>query len=310
MQNKLTRLVKEPLIQFLLIGACIYGTYALYDAPDGNLADRTIFVDEARIAGFISQWEARWNRPPTRQELDGVISAFVRENILSRQALAMGLGADDPIVRRRLAQKLEFLTSDIALFREPAAGELEQYFRNHQDSYRDPDRITFSHVFIDPDLRDESTLDDAAELLARLQAAGEPDPATLDVGDRFMLQSYYPEATELDIRRQLGSGFSVTVMQLVPGQWHGPVLSGYGTHLVYVYAVQDAPPPLFADVQQAVLANWQTKQQEAFNAEFFEGLKSRYNIVIAEPPVDRLIEGRAADTSIRQESGVGAEPAS
>ncbi len=310
MRGKLTRLAKEPLIQFLLIGAFIYGLSALYGTREDTLADRTIIVDETRIAGFINQWEARWNRPPTRQELDGVISAFVRENVLSRQALAMGLGEDDPITRRRLAQKLEFLTNDIALLKEPAEGELERYFQDHQNSYRDPDLVTFSHVFINPDLRGESTLDDAGELLAALQAAGIPDAATLDVGDRFMLPSYYREASELDIRRQLGSGFSAAVMQLVPGQWHGPVLSGYGTHLVYVYSIQETPLPQFADVQQAVLENWQTEQQETFNEEFFESLKSRYNIVIAEPPVEMLTEGRAADTNIRQAPGAGTGPES
>jgi hypothetical protein len=302
-------LAKEPLIQFLLIGVCIYGAYALYGSPEEDVSDRTIVVDASRIENFIGEWERRWNRPPTRQELDGVISTFVREDILYRQAVAMGLGEDDPITRRRLAQKLEFLTNDIALFKEPAEGELGQYFQNNKPLYREPDRITFSHAFLDPDKRDATTLDDAAALLAQLQAAGEPDAETLSAGDRFMLQSYYAELSELDIRRQFGSGFSAAVMQLEPGQWHGPVLSGYGVHLVYVYSVQEAPPPLFADVQQYVLENWQTEQQEKFNAEFFESLKSRYEIVIAEPPLARLTDGRAA-TKIEAESDAGTEPAS
>ena len=308
--NKLTRIFSEPLIQFLLIGACIYGAYALFGAPDEELVDRTIIVDETRIAGFISQWESRWNRPPTREELDGVINAFVREDILYRQAVALGLDKDDPITRRRLAQKLEFLTRDIALLKEPVEGELEQYFQEHQEEYRDADLITFSQVFFDPDLRDETTLDDAAALLTKLQAAGEPDAATLDAGDRFMLQSYYPEASELDVRRQLGSGFASSVMQLEPGRWHGPVLSGYGTHLVYVYSLNEAPPPLFADHQQAVLESWQTEQQEAFNEEFLASLKSRYDIVIAELPEDRIMQSRAAAATPEQAAGVETEPAS
>ena len=150
MQNRLIQLAKEPLLQFLLIGACIYGAYALVGTPEDDGADTTILVDAARIASFSGQWKRRWNRPPTRQELDGIINSYVREDILARQALAMGLGEDDPITRRRLAQKLEFLTSDLALLKEPAEGELEQYFRDNQDEYRNPDLITFSHVFLDP----------------------------------------------------------------------------------------------------------------------------------------------------------------
>jgi hypothetical protein len=302
-------LAKEPLVQFLLIGACIYGADALYGAPDEDVVDRTIVVDAGRVEGFIGDWERRWNRPPTRQELDAVISAFVREDILYRQAVAMGLDEDDPVTRRRMAQKLEFLTNDIALFREPAEGELEQYFQDTRELYREPDRITFSQVFLDPDARDATTLDDAAALLAQLRAAGVPDPATLEAGDRLMLRDYYPQVTELDIRRQLGSGFSEAVMQLEPGQWHGPVLSGYGVHLVYVYSRAEAPPPVFADARQAVLENWQVERQEIFQVEFYESLKSRYDIVIAEPPADRLIEGRA-DATIDEKSGPKTAPAS
>jgi len=307
-RSRLIQLVKEPLVQFLLIGACIYGFYALYGAPDEKVDDKTILVDAGRIEIFIGEWERRWNRPPTRQELDGVINAFVREDILYRQAAAMGLGEDDPITRRRLAQKLEFLTNDIALFREPAEGELEQYFQDNRQLYRDPDLITFSHIFLDPDKRNAATLADAAELLAQLKSAGDPDAAALDASDASMLQGYYREVSESDIRRQLGSGFSEAVMQLAPGQWHGPVLSGYGVHLVYVYEHQEAPSPLFDNLRKYVLQDWQREQQVLFNAKFYDGLKSRYEITIAEPPADRLTDGRA-DKKIEAESDARKKPA-
>ncbi|TDJ47150.1 MAG: peptidyl-prolyl cis-trans isomerase [Gemmatimonadetes bacterium] len=290
MRDKLRNFAKEPLIQFLLIGACIYGAYAWFGTPDEDVTDDTIIVDAARIDSFIGQWQRRWNRPPTRRELDGVINAFVREDILYRAALAMGLDQDDPITRRRMAQKLEFLTNDIALFKEPVPGELERYFEDNQARYRDPDLITFSQVFFDPDAREDATLDDAAEMLAQLQVVGEPDPATLTAGDRFMLQNYFSAASELEVRRQLGTGFTEAVMQLEPGQWHGPVLSGFGVHLVYVYQLAVAPAPEFEDVQQQVLENWQSEQQEDFNETFFESLKSRYEIVIAEPPAGAVLE--------------------
>lgn len=290
MRDKLRNLAKEPLIQFLLIGACIYGAYAWFGTPDEDVTDNTIIVDAARIDSFIGQWQRRWNRPPTRRELDGVINAFVREDILYRAALAMGLDQDDPITRRRMAQKLEFLTNDIALFKEPVPGELERYFEDNQARYRDPDLITFSQVFFDPDAREDATLDDAAEMLAQLQVVGEPDPATLTAGDRFMLQNYFSAASELEVRRQLGTGFTEAVMQLEPGQWHGPVLSGFGVHLVYVYQLAVAPAPEFEDVQQQVLENWQSEQQEDFNETFFESLKSRYEIVIGEVPAGALLE--------------------
>ena len=309
MQSRLIQLAKEPLIQFLLIGACIYGAYALYGAPDEDASDRTIRVDVARIEGFISGWQSRFNRPPTEQELDGMINQFVREDIFYREAVAMGLDEDDAITRRRMAQKIEFLTKDIARLKQPVEGELEQYFEDNKALYRMPDLITFSHVFLDPDVREDATLDDAAALLVELQAVGEPDAETLNAGDRFMLQSYYPAKSELDIRRQLGSGFSDSVMQLAPGRWHGPVLSGYGTHLVYVYALEVAPSPVFEDVREDVFENWQVAQQEAFNEQYFESLKSRYEIVIEEP-LGASDESRQADAQPDGENASGTSPAS
>ena len=292
MSNRLTRLFKEPLIQFLIIGAGIYGAYALFGAPEEDYRDNVILVDSNRINAMISEWESRWQRFPTRKEIDGLIQQYIKEDVLYRQAVAMGLNEDDPITRRRMAQKLEFLTSDLAQMQEPSEGELEQYFQENLESYRDPDMISFSHIFIDPDARGDATLDDAAVILAQLKTLGEPGEEALQMGDRFMLQNYFASATELDVRRQLGSGFSEAVMKLEPGQWHGPVLSGYGVHLVYVFALQVAPPPLLENVQARVLEDWHAIKRDEFNEQFLKSLKERYEIVVDELPADRLLDGQ------------------
>ncbi len=302
------QLAREPLFHFLLIGAGIYSVYALYGTSEEGIANNTIVVDSGRIDLFISAWEQRWNRPPTEQELNGLINQFIREDILYREAVGMGLDKDDPITRRRMAQKLEFLIRDIASLKEPVEGELESFFEDNKDKFQDPDLITFSHVFIDPDKRGDETLDDAALLLSELQAAGTSDVNVSGLGDRFMLQNYYPQKTELDIRKLFGSGFATSVMQLEAGKWHGPVLSGYGTHLVYVDALEKAPAPVFADVKDSVFENWQAQQQEEFNEEFFESLKSRYEIVIETAPLvpDNTAPG---DSDIAEGNSSVAEPA-
>jgi peptidyl-prolyl cis-trans isomerase C len=307
--NSSMKILREPLLQFFFIGLCIYGVYAFYGTPEEGLEGNTIIVDANRIAAFTSVWESRWKRPPTEQELEGLIDQFIREDILYREAVAMGLDKNDPITRRRLAQKLEFLTKDIARLKEPATGELESYFEKNIDQFRTPDLITFTHVFIDPDARGDATLDDAAKILADLQAVGPPDASTRDAGDRFMLQNYYPQKSELEIRKQFGSGFATSVMQLEPGQWHGPVLSGYGTHLVYVDALTTAPLPVFEEVEEEVKQNWIAEQQEQFNQAFFESLKSRYEIVIETVPLkpDDDVQDKK---DIAEETGTIIEPAS
>jgi hypothetical protein len=288
--NRLTRLFKEPLIQFLIIGAGIYGAYAWLGTPEQDYRDTIIRVDSSRINAMISSWESRWKRLPTRQEIDGLIQSFIREDVLYRQAVTMGLNEDDPVTRRRMAQKLEFLTSDLALLREPAEGELEQFFQENLDTYGEDDLISFSQIFFNPDQRGSATVDDAAEILAQLQ--GEPDEKALGLGDRIMLQEHFSSATEFDIRRLLGNEFSKAVMTLEPGQWHGPVYSGFGVHLVYVYNFQKAPAVEFESVKTRVLDDWRAEISKEFNEQFLEGLKDRYEIVIDELPADRLLDGQ------------------
>ena len=303
------KVLREPLVQFFFIGLCIYGAYAFYGVPDEGLENNTIIVNSERIGAFISGWESRWKRPPTKQELNGLINQFVREDILYREAVAMGLGQNDPVTRRRLAKKLEFLSKDIASLKKPVEGELERYFEDNKEEYKTPDLITFTHVFIDPNKRSDATLNDATNLLAQLQFVGPPDESISSLGDRFMLQNYYSENTELDIRKQFGSGFASAVMQLEPEEWHGPVISGYGIHLVYVDALTIAPTPVFEEVQEDVMQNWLTDQQEQFNEAFFESLKSRYEIVIENVP-SKTDNGLLENTDIAEEADPDKEPTS
>jgi peptidyl-prolyl cis-trans isomerase C len=292
------KILQEPLLQFFIIGLFIYGAYSLFGTAENDLESNTIVVDDNRINAFRNSWKSRWNRPPTEQELTGVINQFIRETIFYREAIAMGLNNDDPITRRRMVQKMEFLTRDIAGFKQPQEGELEQYFSDNIKQYLSPDKLTFKHVFIDPDKRGEATLDDAAILLTKLQTTDSDDSDVSMLGDRFMLQNYYIQQSEVEISKLFGSGFSAVLIQLEKKQWHGPVLSGYGTHLVYIDAIEKPPVPKFEQVKNTVFQNWQTVQQEEFNEAYFESLKSRYEIVIETP---QLGHG-SANTNVAEET--------
>ena len=299
------KILREPLLHFLLIGAAIYGAYGIYGAPEeeGGMDDRRIVIDKAMIDGFVARWKSRWYREPTEQEQSGLIDHHIRETILYQEAVAMGLDKDDPITRRRMAQKLEFLTRDIAALKQPAEGELEAYFQENTDEYKNPDLITFTHIFIDPDKRGDATLDDADALLVELTAAGAPDATTADKGDRFMLSNYFSLQTKVEVSKSFGTGFAESVMQLEPGQWHGPVLSGYGTHLVYVSALEVASVPAFDEVRDRVLEDWQTSQQAAVEEQFYEELKRRYEIVFdGVPPISKNNEQATQNISGNQQA--------
>ena len=276
------KLLREPLLHFLFIGAAIYLLYGAFAEPVPEETDKTIVVSAGEIEWMQTAWQKRWNRPPTAAEFDGLMQQYIKETVLYREALTMGLNTHDMVIRRRLAQKLEFLAKDLVALTPPTDEELQTYFDTHQDRYQEPARYTFTQVFIDPDKRGDATLDDAEAIKTTLIAQGDAIENAGALGDDFMLQNYYPEKEQAEIQKLFGSGFAESLIELSPGQWHGPVLSGYGTHLVYVSNVTEPPPPVFAEVRERVVQDWTTEKGEELNEKFYANLRDRYTVVIEE----------------------------
>jgi peptidyl-prolyl cis-trans isomerase C len=278
--------LREPLLHFLFIGAAIYLLYGAVAEPVREETDKTIVVSAGEVEWMQTSWQKRWNRPPTPDELDGLIQQYIRETVLYREALTMGLNQHDQVIRRRLAQKLEFLAKDLVALTPPTEEELLAYFDAHRERYQEPTLFTFTHVFIDPDKRGDATLEDAEAIKATLIARGDAIEDAGALGDDFMLQSYYPEKDPLEIRKLFGGGFTNSLVELAPRRWHGPVLSGYGTHLVYVSNIREPPPPVFAEVRDRVVEDWTTERSEELNEQFYANLRDRYTVVIEEPAAD------------------------
>jgi peptidyl-prolyl cis-trans isomerase C len=220
------RFLRDPLIHFLLIGVAIYIAYGLTNknTVDEASGDRTIIVSTGEIEWMQTSWQQRWKRPPAPEELDGLIQQYVRESVLYREALTMGLNKHDQVIRRRLAQKLEFLAKDLVALTPPTDEELLAYFEEHKDRYQEPTRYTFTQVFIDPDKRGDATLDDAEAVKAKLIALGDAIENAGALGDGLMLQSYYPENDQAEISKQFGGGFAESLIKLAPKQGELPYL--------------------------------------------------------------------------------------
>ena len=280
------KFLREPLLHFMLIGVVIYLLYAVFAEPAAEEVDKTIVVSAGEIEWMNTSWQKRWNRPPTSEELDGLIKQYIKETVMYREALTMGLNKHDQIIRRRLAQKLEFLAKDLVALTPPTEEELQAYFTQHQKYYTKPTLYTFTQVFIDPDKRGDATLGDAEKIKAALIAKGENIEDTSGSGDDLMLQDYYPEKDHAEIQKQFGSGFAESLVELPPGQWHGPVLSGYGVHLVYVHSIVEPPAIVFEDVRQRVTLDWETEKGIELNEQFYKSLREQYTIVIEEPAAD------------------------
>lgn len=279
------KILREPLLHFLFIGAAIYLLYVAFTEPALEEDDKTIVVSAGEIEWMQAAWQKRWNRSPTANELDGLIQQYIKETVLYREALTMGLNKHDTVIRRRLAQKLEFLARDLVALTPPTGAELQAYFNDNRDRYQRPVRYTFTQIFIDPDKRGDTTLDHAEAIKAQLIAQGNAinDPGAL--GDDLMLQNYYSERDALEIQKLFGSGFAESLIGIAPGQWHGPMLSGYGTHLVYVHEIIQPPPPIFAKQRERVEQDWKGEKGEELNAQFYANLRNQYTVVIETPAV-------------------------
>ena len=276
------KLLREPLVHFMFIGAMIYLLYGVFAEPVPEADDKTIVVTAGEVEWMQTAWLKRWNRPPTPEEFDGLIKQYIKETVLYREALTMGLNKHDQVIRRRLAQKLEFLAKDLVALTPPTEAELQSYFDENSERYQEPVLYTFIQVFIDPDKRGDTTLDDAEAIKANLIVKGDAveDPGAL--GDDFMLQNYYPEKDQVEIQKQFGSGFAESLVELSPGQWHGPVLSGYGVHLVYISSISEPPAPVLADVRERVVQDWEMEKGEELNNKFYANLRDQYTVVIEE----------------------------
>jgi parvulin-like peptidyl-prolyl isomerase len=281
------KLLREPLVHFLFIGAALFVIYAYWGQPDLEEQGRSVTITAGEIKWLTDNWEKRWTRPPTAGEREGIIKQYLKEMILYREAVAMGLDKNDTVVRRRLAQKLEFLTQDLVNIQSPTEEELRTYFKEHMDRYQPPDLITITQVFFNPDKRRDRTLKDAEAAKAKLIALKEPPRDAQAFGDPFMLQSYYPKRSEVELAKLFGRGFAEPVFALATQRWHGPVLSGYGTHLVYVHDRMDSDPPTFSEVEAQVRQDWENDRRQQLNDQYFASLMDRYDVTIEDGSIEK-----------------------
>jgi peptidyl-prolyl cis-trans isomerase C len=280
MRKNIAGVARQPLVQFLVLGVLFYGAFVWIGGAADDGPDQVIRVTAVDISRLDAGWRARWNRPPTEMEFAGLVRAHIREVALYRHAVAMGLDQDDPVIRRMLGTKLQTLTQNVLEFSlAPTESELRTWFEENAERYRAPALITFTQIFLDPDRRGDATLDDAERILTTLRAQQDPTAGTEDLGDSFLLQRYYPGKPLFEVSRLFGQRFAESVFALSPGEWHDPVLSGYGVHLVYVHHKEDAPAPEFEAVQEEVKRDWIFEKQREIQDDYVNSVMASYEVV-------------------------------
>lgn len=274
------RLLREPLLHFLVLGAVLFATY---NAINGSVnREDHIVVTVGQVEHFAIGFTRSWRRPPTVEELSDLVRAHVREEVFYREAKALGLDRDDPIIRRRLQQKLEFLSEDIAAQTEPSESDLNALLQSQSEKLRTGRSFTFSHVYLNPERHSENINEAAAHLLTQMNRKGANADASA-VGDRFLLGNEFRSIPSTEVAKLFGASFVEQLAGLNAGVWQGPVKSGYGVHLVFLQERTDGRIPSLDEVREELRREWKELQRNKANEAAFDKLLSRYVVTVEGP---------------------------
>jgi len=287
------RWLREPLLHFLLLGAALFAIYGyIHRGRRGVESSKQIAVSLDDLRAMDLYFESQWRRQPTPQEFEAMVEDKVREEVLYREGIAMGLDKDDTIVKRRMAQKMQFLAEDVAAAHEPSTVELAAWFDKNKEKFALPSRYSFRHLYFSPDKRGRNAQEDAAKALAKV--AGQPEDSKLaaTLSDPFMFQDYYRDRTSEALSKDLGPQFAVAIEKLKPGAWQGPIESGYGWHLVYVDTVIPGRIPAFEEIEPDVKTAWLGEQKAEAWQKAYSEMRAKYTVLLPAPP-----DKEAAQTS-------------
>ncbi|HJX94875.1 MAG TPA: peptidylprolyl isomerase [Candidatus Acidoferrum sp.] len=280
----LRKAVREPLVHFLVIGLALFGLYSWIErgrASNGNYQIALTLDDLRQLdMSFVSQW----HRQPTPEEFRGLVESFIRQEVLYREGLAMGLDKDDTIVKRRMAQKMEFLSEDVASAHEPSTDELKAWYANNSQKFALADRATFRHLFFGFDRRGQNAQADALAALNKIAGKPEGSPLGKELADPFMFQDYYGDRAPDQLAKEFGPAFAIGLYKLKPKMWQGPIESGYGWHLVWIESITPGRIPAFEEVEPDVKTAWLADQKAIEWQKAYAKMREKYEVSAPQPP--------------------------
>jgi peptidyl-prolyl cis-trans isomerase C len=286
--SQVGRWLSEPLLHFLVIGAALFAAYAaLNRSSSGQKEERRIVLTEDDLSQITIAILAQGRPAPTIEQMRNLIEAKIREEVLYREALAMGLDKGDVIVKRRMLQKMDFLAEDLSDLREPSRDELQTWFKNNAQRFAYPPRITFHHLYFSLDRHGAKTSEAAATALKQIADKPVDSPQAAALADPFMFRDYYADRSPDQVSSEFGNKFERSVFELKPGSWLGPIESGFGWHLVFVDSLTPGRVPEFAEVESEVKSEWIKQKRAEFKRKAYEAMKARYEIVL---PTEQAIE--------------------
>jgi hypothetical protein len=271
---KLQKTIQEPLLHFLLIGAGLFLLFSFMNDPAGGKQNR-IVVSPGQVEQLAANFARTWMRVPTEDELSGLIKEYVRDEVYYREALAMGLDQNDPLIRRRMRRKLEFIFEDLSSQGTLSDEQLSAYLHRRQNEFRMETRISFRQIFLNPDKR--RNLDaDAAQILVQLRAGVKPET----LGDPTLGGYMFHAVSQSEIARSFGEAFAQEIVVVTPGDWTGPLYSGLGGHLVLVTDRQEGRMPGLTEVRPQLEREYLAQRRRELKDRAFSKLLEGYEVII------------------------------
>lgn len=284
----LKKAIREPLLHFLVIGTGLFFLYSFMNGPEVGKANR-IVVSQAQMELLAENFSRTWMRPPSDKEMEGLIDGYLRDQVFSREAIALGLDQGDNVIKRRLRQKMEFIFEDAAALVDPTDEELTLFMQQHEEGFRIKPQLSFQQVYLSYDKHDDIGAD-AEKLLVRLRAHENPE----QLGDSTMLAKDFKQISQTDIQRRFGDQFAQQVVALPQGVWSGPITSGFGLHLVRVSEKVEGRMPELAEVKEAVKRDWLVERRRELKEATYTELLKGYEVVIEKPAESHSV----GDTSV------------
>ncbi len=277
--NGLKLAAREPLVQFIAAGFVLFAANSLIHGPDRRPPGAQVVIPEGRVSQIAESFLLLSGRLPSRVELQSLVDDYVIEEIAYREAVAMGLDADDTIVRRRMRQKLEFLVEDASASEEPTEAELQGWLDTHADQYRLPERRAIRQVLASGDKRGSAAVGDAEAFLGKLNAGADASK----LGDASMLPAAMPLTTEAGAANLFGADFAQAVFAHDGNRWFGPIASPFGQHAVLIMSTEPGRPATLADVHDKLRSDWIEGKRDKTRDDFQARMRKRYDIRIEWP---------------------------
>jgi hypothetical protein len=273
-------ILREPLFHFFAIGVAIFALFAAFDDTPPPRSENVITVTEDDARRLAAGFEATWRRPPSQPEFEQLLDEFVREEVYVREALLLGLDREDPVIRRRLQLKMEFLTEAGAQAVAPDDATLEEHLASHADRFRRAPRVAFEQIILD------DAVGGAAIPAIRTSLNNGEDPG--EIGQSSLLPSVFPAGPPQVVDGTFGTGFFEAIRNLPVREWAGPVESSFGRHMVRLVEWRDGDLPPLEAIRDQVLEDWRATVAAELREKRFEAMRGGYEVYL--PDISEVLD--------------------